>query len=85
MNVSYFTDKMGCYLAKNEQGYCIIGFAGDRVFKIKHYEKLNVEKLQSRVSEKLDDGTLRYIVRIGIHKFIMNVKKDDMEFVMDLC
>lgn len=85
LNVSYFTDKMGCYLAKNEQGYCIIGFVGDRVFKIKHYEKLNVEKLQSRVSEKLDDGTLRYIVRIGIHKFIMNVKKDDMEFVMDLC
>lgn len=85
LNVSYFTDKMGCYLAKNEQGYCIIGFAGDRVFKVKHYEKLNVEKLQSRVSEKLDDGTLRYIVRIGIHKFIMNVKKDDMEFVMDLC
>lgn len=85
LNVSYFTDKMGCYLAKNERGYCIIGFAGDKVFKIKHYEKLNVEKLQSRVSEKLDDGTLRYIVRIGIHKFIMNVKKDDMEFVMDLC
>ena len=85
LNLSYFTDKMGCYLAKNERGYCIIGFVGDRVFKIKHYEKLNVEKLQSRVSEKLDDGTLRYIVRIGIHKFIMNVKKDDMEFVMDLC
>ena len=85
LNVSYFTDKMGCYLAKNEQGYCIIGFVGDRVFKIKHYEKLNVEKLQSRISEKLDDGTVRYIVRIGIHKFIMNVKKDDMEFVMDLC
>ena len=42
------------------------------------------ESLQ-RVSEKLDDGTLRYIVRIGVHKFIMNVKKDDMEFVMDLC
>lgn len=85
VNVSYFADRMGCYLAKNGQGYSIIGFVGDKVFKIKNYEKLNVEKLQSRISEKLDDGTLRYIVRIGMHKFIMNVKKDEMEFVMDLC
>ena len=43
------------------------------------------QKHNLSISEKLDDGTLRYIVRIGIHKFIMNVKKDDMEFVMDLC
>ena len=85
VNASYFTDRMGCYLAKNSKGYCIIGFAGDSVFKIKYYEKLDTEKLQSRVSEKLEDGTVRYIVRIGIHKFILNVKENDMEFVMDLC
>ena len=82
---SYFTDDMGCYLAKNDDEYIIIGFNGGKTFKIKHYEKLNVERLQSRKSEKLDDGTQRYIIRIGIHKFIMNVKSDDMEFVMDLC
>lgn len=82
---SYFTDNMGCYLAKNEQGYTIIGFTGEKTFKIKHYEKLKAEKLQSRMSERMDDGTLRYIVRIGIHKFILNVKSNDMEFVMDLC
>lgn len=80
-----FTDKMGCYLAKNSSGYIIIGFVGDKTFKIKQYEKLNIEKLQSRISEKLDDGTQRYIVRIGIHKFIMNVTSDDMQFVIDLC
>lgn len=85
ISVSYFTEQMGCYLAKNDEGYCIIGFAGDSVFKIKYYEKLGTEKLQSRVSEKLEDGTTRYIVRIGIHKFILNVKGNDMEFVMDLC
>ncbi len=85
VNVSYFTDQMGCYLAKNESGYSILGFTGDKVFKIKYYEKLDTEKLQSRVSEKLDDGTMRYIIRLGIHKFILNVKQNDMEFVMDLC
>mgnify|MGYP001030465708 CR=1 FL=1 len=82
---SYFTDDMGCYLAKNENGYTIIGFTGEKTFRIKHYEKLNVERMQSRMSEKLEDGTQRYIIRIGIHKFILNVKPDDMEFVMDLC
>jgi len=85
ISASYFAEKIGCYLAKNEKGYTIIGFTGDKTFKIKHYDKLNVEKLQSRLSEKLDDGTQRYIIRIGIHKFILNVKTDDMEFVMDLC
>ncbi len=85
VSTSYFTENMGCYLAKNNNGYSIIGFVGDKTFKIKYYEKLNTEKLQSRIAEKLDDETARYIVRIGIHKFLLNVKPDDMEFVMDLC
>lgn len=80
-----FTDKLGCYLAKNTSGYSIIGFVGDKLFKIKNYEKLKTESIQSRVSEKLNDGTTRYLVRIGIHKFILNVKDDKMEYVMDLC
>ena len=84
-NTTNFTDKMGCYLAHSDKGYCILGFAGEKVFKIKYYEKLNTEKLQSRITDKLEDGTVQYIIRIGIHKFIMNVKQDDMEFVMDLC
>lgn len=82
---SKFRDDMGCYLAKNARGYCIIGYVGDKTFRIKHYEKIDNENMQSRISKKLDDGTVRYIVRIGIHKFVMNVKQDDMEFVMDLC
>ena len=76
---------MGCYLAKNDNGYCVIGYIGDKVYKIKTYEILNNENMQSRMSKKLENGTSRYIVRIGIHKFILNVDKDNMEFVMDLC
>ena len=41
--------------------------------------------MQSRISKKLGNGASRYIVRIGIHKFILNVDNDNMEFVMDLC
>ena len=82
---SNFTDKLGCYLVKNSNGYAIMGFVGEKVFKIKSYERLKTEKLQTRASEKLNDGTIRYIVRIGMHKFILNVKDDNMEYVMDLC
>ena len=82
---SVINEKMGCYLVKNSSGYAVMGYIGERVFKIKTYEKLKTEKLQARVSEKLDDGTLRYIVRVGMNKFILNVKDDKMEYVMDLC
>ena len=82
---SAINEKMGCYLVKNSNGYAVMGYIGERVFKIKTYEKLKTEKLQARVSEKLDDGTLRYIVRVGMNKFILNVKDDKMEYVMDLC
>lgn len=80
-----FTEQIGCYLARNEKGYTIIGYTGTSMFKIKHYERLKSDKIQSRVSEKLDDGTIRYIVRIGIHKFILNVSDENLEYVMDLC
>ena len=80
-----FTDKVGCYLAQNDDGYSVIGFVGGRTFKIKHYDKLNTEKIQARQSEKLADGVVRYIIRIGIHKFILNVSDDNLEFIMDLC
>ena len=79
-----FAGNMGCYLAKNENGYTILGFVGDKLLKIKQYPVLKSEKIQARVSENLPDGGLRYIVRIGIHKFIVNAHKDKLEYVMDL-
>lgn len=79
-----FVGNMGCYLAKNEKGYTIIGFIGNKLIKIKQYPVLKSEKICARVSENLPDGGLRYIVRIGIHKFIVNVHKDKLEYVMDL-
>ncbi len=79
-----FAGNMGCYLAKNENGYTVLGYVGDHLLKIKQYPVLKSERIQARVSENLNDGGLRYIVRIGIHKFIVNVHKDKLEYVMDL-
>lgn len=80
-----FSENSGCHLAKNENGYEVLGYIGDKLIKIKHYEILKSEKIQARMSEKLPDGTCRYIVRIGINKFIADVKNDDICYVMDLC
>lgn len=80
-----FGDNKGCYLAKNRNGYSVIGYIDDRLIKIKQYSELRSEKIHARLSEKLPDGTVIYIVRIGIQKFIVNVKDDDIQYVMDLC
>ena len=80
-----FVNNMGCYLAKNEKGYEIIGYIGDKLLRIKQYQMLKSEKIQARISDKLPDGRLRYIVRIGIHKFIVDVGNEEIKYVMDLC
>ena len=80
-----FNENTGCHLAKNKNGYTVFGFIGDKILKIKQYTILKSEKIQARISEKLDDGGARYIVRIGVHKFVVNVYKDKIEYVMDLC
>lgn len=80
-----FSDKLGCYLVKDLNGYKIIGYVGENTSIIKTYETLKSENLQSRISEKMPDGTVRYIVRLGLTKFVLNVKDNSMEYVMDLC
>ncbi len=80
-----FTKATGCYLVKNSSGYEIAGFIGNNVFKLKHYDNLNSEKMQARASEKLDNGLTRYIIRIGAHKLILNGSLYKIEYVMDLC
>lgn len=80
-----FSRRLGCHLAKNDDGYIVLGFSGNKVYKLKTYEGLKSEKIQARISEKLEDGTSRYIVRIGLKKFIVEVKAETINYVMDLC
>lgn len=78
-------NNMGCHLAKNEDGYAILGYIDNKLITIKQYETLKSERIHVRLSEKLSEDISRYIVRIGIQKFIINVSADNIEFVMDLC
>ena len=80
-----FGDNAGCHLAKNDDGYVVLGFVGDKICRIKEYESLKSEKIQARQSDKLTDDSIRYIIRIGVNKFIVNFNGSEIEYVMDLC
>ena len=78
-------EKMVCYLTKKDNQYYVIGKKGG-VYKIlKQYDELSTENIQTRLNETKPDGSVQYLVRVSVHKFIINLTKTGMEFVMDLC
>ena len=78
-------NNIGCYLAKNDNGYVVISYVGEKISKIKEYPTLKSEKIQARLSETLSSGTQRFLIRIGINKFVVDVIDDSVQYVMDLC
>ena len=77
-------DNIGCHLAKDSEGYVVLGYFENKLNIIKHYKVLKSEKIQARLSEKLSDGKMRYIIRIGLAKFIADVQDNCISYVMDL-
>jgi hypothetical protein len=76
---------IGCYLAKRNKGYFVLGYIKDQLVKLKYYEELKSEKIQVRKSDKLSNESSRYIIRIGLSKFVIELKDNNIEYVMDLC
>lgn len=70
-----------CSLVKTNDGYEVIGCIKDKQFNLKHYNTLKTINLQLRAHEK----DKQYLVKLGIHKFVINITENNMEFVMDLC
>jgi len=62
-----------CLLMKNDNGYNVIGKTQTGV------------KYLKRINEVKNDGTIQYLIRVSIHKFIIDVINGNMEFIMDLC
>lgn len=79
-----FNENSGCYLAKTDNGYAVIGFINNKFIKLKDFETLRTERIMARLNEKLSDKVSRYIVRIGTEKFIVNLTDDNIEYVMSL-
>ena len=84
INSVELVENIGCHLAKNGNGYTILGFVGDKITKIKDIQNLKTDKIQARLSEKLDEIS-RYIIRAGENKLIVEVKDNNIKYVMDLC
>lgn len=70
-----------CSLVKTDDGYEIIGCIKDKQFNLKHYDSLKSTNMQIRAHQK----NKQYLIKLGIHKFVINIYEDNMEFVMDLC
>jgi hypothetical protein len=79
-----FTDNTGCHLVKNQSGYAIMAFVGDRLSQIKTLGEISSEKIMARLSEKLDNGKDRYLVRVDNTKFLVNSDSNSVEYIMDL-
>lgn len=78
-------DDIGCHLAKSNNGYAIFGYNGDTIKILKEFKSLKSEKIFARLSETLSDGTSRYLIKVGLNKLVVDIKGDDVKYVMDLC
>ena len=78
-------NNLSCYLAKDDKGYEVIGNLNGNYKILKHYDQLRTENLQARISETNPDGSIQYLIRTSVHKFIIKIMKNEMEFIMDLC
>ena len=52
---------------------------------IKTYEELRSHRIQARISESSENGTQRYLIRIGLSKILVDLIDNDIKYVMDLC
>ncbi|MCM1073986.1 MAG: hypothetical protein NC334_09280, partial [Bacteroides sp.] len=79
-----FSNNKGCHLTKTEKGYAVLGFINNKFIKLKEFESLKSERMAFRLSEKVSDDISRYIIRIGLEKFILSVTSDNIEYLMAL-
>ena len=77
-------DNKGCYLTQNNDGYDVFGYIGEKIIRIHHYEDLKTRNIYAKLSEQVNDTVAKYIIRIGLQKFIITVLEDNIEFLMDL-
>ncbi len=85
INTVEITSSLGCHLAKSNNKYIVLAYKDSDLKIIKEYDSIKSEKIQARISETLADGTPRYLVKVGLNKFIVDIKDGDINYVMDLC
>ena len=77
------TENSICRMIRTENKYKIIGNIEGKNIVLKEYSLLKNADMQIRLNDKTDKT--KFLVKIGMHKFIIKITADNMEFVMDLC
>ncbi|MCQ2754514.1 MAG: hypothetical protein MJ231_05645, partial [bacterium] len=79
-----YTAGVGFHLAKVGNGYAVLAYVDNNVNEIKHYDELKNERMNLRVSEILEDGTARCLLKVGYNKFVVDINGTSINHVMDL-
>ncbi len=78
-------ENIGCHLAHSGEKFVILAYNGNGDMKIiKEYDSIKGNKIQARYSENALDGASRYIIKIGLNKFIVELKNNELNYVMEL-
>lgn len=76
------TPNSECRILQYNDKFTVLGIINGQEIVLKQYDSLNNSAMFIR-QDKADK--FKYLVKVGLHKFIIKITKDNMEFVMDLC
>ena len=78
------TENSGCFLAKNNNSYSIIGYVNNNLINLKNYNTLKFEHISARPDYKNLDLN-QYIIKIAEHKLILRIEDTNIRVIMELC
>ena len=77
------TKESSCKLIHTDNKYIVLGNIANKEIVLKEYSSLENSEMYIRLNDKTDPT--KFLVKIGMHKFIISITGDNMEFIMDLC
>ncbi len=77
------TENSECKIIHSNNKYIILGNINNKDVILKEYTDLKNSNMYVRLNDKFDKT--KYLVKVGLNKFLIQITNDNMEFVMDLC
>ena len=78
------TETSGFYLVNFENFSSLIGYINEEIFVLKTFDEFVNNEIYVKVAEQLSDKVLRYIVKIGLYKMVIEVTDKKMSHLIDL-
>ena len=77
------TENSECKIIHTDNKYVVMGNINNKEVILKEYTDLKNSNMYVRLNDKFDKT--KYLVKVGLNKFLIQITNDNMEFVMDLC